>query len=481
MPGRQPFAGEPHAVVVLPAVDPTLGGEVELLELERAEFEAELGTSVELVPVDPGTGPRWLLEVDPEHQSPPSTWVEPPLIISRAADVGGLFEAMSLLRTAVRRGEPVEATDCSELGEAIERVVEEVGDTYPAFALRGLDWDEICARHVDRVRTAEDPLAALQTWLAELEDGHTWARAPAGNLPYAVHLDDGATFVRVREETAGHAAGIRSGWQLMSIDEAPVDAAGWLARAAAPPHARALIAGRRLLAGPIGVHRTLTALSPTGDVVSWSEAPMPFPSGDLVTWARLASGGAYMRISAWIAHQGIDEAIDAALSELRACGSLILDLRGNPGGNLVLAAKTRARFLREPTALGSIRYSIGAGELSQPFPLVGEPAAADQRWPGRLVVLTDPLTFSASEDFLLGLQGLDHVTVVGQPSGGGSGRARVMRLLPGMTLMVSTALTYDREGHCVEGAGIPIDVAATGSDDETLALAATLCPEVGSA
>jgi carboxyl-terminal processing protease len=75
-----------------------------------------------------------------------------------------------------------------------------------------------------------------------------------------------------------------------------------------------------------------------------------------------------------------------------------------------------------------------------------------------LIVLTDELTFSSSEDFLLGLQGLPHVAVVGRRSGGGSGRPRSLRLLPGWLLTVSTALTYDREGRCVEGAGIPVDV-----------------------
>ena len=74
--------------------------------------------------------------------------------------------------------------------------------------------------------------------------------------------------------------------------------------------------------------------------------------------------------------------------------------------------------------------------------------------------LTDALTLSASEDALLGLQGLPHVRVVGTPSGGGSGRPRTLRLLPGQTLTVSTALTYDRCGRCVEGAGIPVDVPA---------------------
>jgi carboxyl-terminal processing protease len=74
------------------------------------------------------------------------------------------------------------------------------------------------------------------------------------------------------------------------------------------------------------------------------------------------------------------------------------------------------------------------------------------------VVLTDPMTYSASEDFLLGLQGLPHVTVVGQRSGGGSGRPRTIRILPDMTITISTALTFDREGVCVENHGIPVDL-----------------------
>ena len=181
-----------------------------------------------------------------------------------------------------------------------------------------------------------------------------------------------------------------------------------------------------------------------------------------------------MRLSVWAAGHGVEEAIDAAFADLRGCDRLLLDLRGNGGGNLVLAAGTRARFLRERTELGAIRYTIARGEHTPKFPLVVEPAAAERRWPGRLVVLTDPLTFSASEDFLLGLQGLDHVTVVGEPSGGGSGRARALRLLPGMTLTISTALTYDRAGRCIEGAGIPVDVAVSGSDDAVLAHAETV-------
>jgi carboxyl-terminal processing protease len=316
-------------------------------------------------------------------------------------------------------------------------------------------------------------LPAFQQWLAELQDGHTWVWEPVGNLPYAVRVDETATFVRVPEGTDAYSVGVRPGWLLQAIDEVPVDATGWLARAAAPPHSRALIAGRRLLAGPVGAARALTAISPNGERATWTEQPTALPARELVTWCRLASGAGYVRVAAWTAGRGVEDELDAALTELAGSDVVVFDLRANPGGNLVLAAGTRDRFLRGRTVLGSIRYSIGGGEISDHVPIVGEPSER-VRWGGRLVVLTDQLTFSSSEDFLLGLQGLEHVRVVGRPTGGGSGRARALRLLAGMTLTVSTALTYDRDGHCVEGAGIPVDVTAGGSDADVLAVAETL-------
>jgi carboxyl-terminal processing protease len=142
---------------------------------------------------------------------------------------------------------------------------------------------------------------------------------------------------------------------------------------------------------------------------------------------------------------------------LRDAPSLVVDLRGNGGGDVTLARRFRDRFLRRAGRLGTVRYSLPGGGLSEPEPIDGEPAPEPKRWRGAVRFLTDPLTYSASEDALLGLQGLAHVEVIGEPSGGGSGRARSLRLLPGWRLTVSTALTYDREGRCVEGAGIPVD------------------------
>ncbi len=455
---------------MLPERDPTLGGRLALFELERAEFESELGAPVVFGTADPGTGPRWLLQLDPADDSPPQTsWdADAATIVSRGKDVEGLFDALNLCRTALRCGGRVEAVDSTTTEAAVDRVVAEVADTYPAFELRGLDWETICDRHVAEVvrAPAADRLAAFQRWLAELEDSHTWVSPGHANLPYVARVEPAlVTLVHVPPSTAGAAAGARAGWRLTGLDDEAPDAAGWLARTAAPPHSRPYLAGRRLLAGPAGTTRRLTAVGPGGREVSWEEEPTARPPDPTVVWRRLRSGAGYLRIAMWL--EGLDDEIEAGLFELRGCDRLILDLRWNPGGNLVLAARTRDRFLRARTTLGSIRYSVGDGRLSPPISLESKPPDESARWPGRLIVLTDELTFSSSEDFLLGLQGLEHVTVVGRPTGGGSGRPRSLRLLPGWRLTVSTALTYDRTGRCVEGAGVPVDLEVPSSHSDS--------------
>ncbi len=473
---RRPFAGAPEVAVVLPREGAALGEDDAralaqfraLLRQEWAELELELGAPVRFVDADPGAGPRFLIGpagCNPdlarerrERGDRAGLWFDRgrQLLVVDAPDLGGIGEAFSLLRTLALDGtDEVVVADCRDREEAIARLVAEVGRTYPSFALRGLDWGAIRARHADRVRAADDPLVAMQEWLAELQDAHTWVkpRPALVPLPYALWVEDGAArFARVPPGTAAWEAGVRPGDALLDVD-----AAGWWARTASTPHARPLLTGYRFLSGPPGVERTLAARSPRGDRRTWREVPALDPPFPLVIWRRLASGAVYLRVEAWRADRDVDDAIDAAFRDLAGAGRLIVDLRGNGGGSLVLARSFRDRFLHERTICGSVRFSDGTGGLAAPVPIVGEPAPAGRCWPGLVRFLTDPLTYSASEDALLGLQGLPHVRIVGEPSGGGSGRPRAFRLLPGLQLTVSTALTFDREGHCIEGAGIPVD------------------------
>lgn len=426
-----------------------------ILEREKVNLEAELGTSIRVVRADPGTGRRWVCRVDPGSDAPPLIRSRGEVIESLGRTRDELWSTFSLRHTWLRLGGEVRATDAADLAEAAGRIADEVWFSFPGFGLRRIDWPRICAVHAPRVLAAEDPFAACQEWVAMLEDGHTAVHSEPRPvpLPYVAAVRGRtARLLRVPEGTAAWAAGVRPGWRLSTGNAAAV-----ARRTAAPPHMHPYAAGRRLLSFPADEPVVLEARGPDGGRITWSERPTAEGPGELVSWRRLPTGAGYVAVRHWQAGAGVDDALDAALAELARCPGLVLDLRGNVGGNVVLALSARDRFLRAETLMGTVRYSLGR-HLSEPMPIVGTPAEGARRWPGRLVVLTDALTYSASEDFLLGLAGLDHVRVVGERSGGGSGRPRRVPLLPGWQLTISTVLTYDRSGRCVEGAGIPVDV-----------------------
>lgn len=436
-----------------------------LIAAARAALSRELGAEPRLVERDPGSGPRWLL--GPARAQPGLAELaggpcpRPTLILDRrrqllvsdAPDLAGVYETFGQLRALCRLQDGRhEVADCSGTEDMIARVREEVADTWPGFGLKGLTWSSLCERHAPRVRAAADPVDAVRRWLAELGDAHTGLRRSEipWRLPYEVHAGpDRAVLAQVPEGSAGHRAGARAGMALLDEALEPI----W-AVTGASPHQRPWLAGRRLLEGPPG-QRALAVRGPGGRRLAWTEPRRDPLAGPLVSLQRLPSGHALLRIALW--WPSAEAALDAAMERAMGAPGLIVDLRGNGGGNLPMAARFRDRFLRARTRLGTLRYTVPGGGLGPEEPLWGEPAPAHLRYPGPVRFLTDPLTYSASEDCLLGLQGLPHVRVLGQPSGGGSGRMRMLRFAPGWRLAISTALTWDRQRRCVEGRGIAVD------------------------
>lgn len=449
--------GYPAMRLVFPEGMPELAASLPLLRAERAEMEAVFGIPVSFVETDPGSGPRWIVHIDPEREDSRLTWDPETLVLtSHARDAEGLMTTFNELHSLVALDvDAVDDRPHATMADAVARLRREIAGTFPGFGIRNLDWEEITARHVPgdgEGMTFED----AQRWIAELGDAHTAIRRPVSvfHPPYAVELGpDSATIRRVREGSEAWQAGVRDGWTL-AID----DPAGWIARNGAPPHARGLTAGRRAIALEGVEQRSFAATGPDGRAITWSEHAVAPSLERVFSRRRHDARTGVMWLANWFTGVGFEDALDEALVALRGVRRLVLDLRGNTGGNLLLAMGTRRRFLRERTMLGTIRFTRGDGSLAEPVELWDEPSDDRVCWGGELVVLTDPLTYSASEDFLLGLQGLPHVTVIGQRSGGGSGRPRTIRLLDDMLVTISTALTFDRNGVCIEGHGIPVDI-----------------------
>jgi carboxyl-terminal processing protease len=365
-------------------------------------------------------------------------------------------DAFQLLRTAVRSGSRLTTPNLPEDAASIyERLAHEVWDTFPSFGLRGLDWPQMVEAHRANVLDQNASLESLQRWFAGFQDAHTWVKDSRINarLPYHAWIDEQAGWLTyVPTWSAAWEAGVRAGDTLLDVDHAD-----WWARTSATPRSRSLATGYRWLAGSLGSIRELRAVGPDGTIRSWHERYEPLPWNTPISWRVLPSGTGYLRIRGWSFAREWLGLVDATFTDLGDCPRLLVDLRGNVGGNLVTAQRFRDRFLPAETRLGSVQFSIGNGRLGEHSPLIGIPPHTG-RWQKPVRFLIDRSTYSASEDAVLGLNGLPHVQVVGEPSGGGSGRPRTIGLSKGLFATISTALTFDQNGHCIEANGLPVDL-----------------------
>lgn len=425
-----------------------------LLKQEHHEFEAVLG-----VPVHFGTstdgGPQWTAEAAGADEAPSLAWDPGTMrLVSRATDRQGLIETFSLLQTLahapVRR---VHAAPAVTVGDAVDRLRDECINTYPYFGLRGINRDAFCAEVISKQPSAWDDFVPwAKQWIAGLGDAHTAIVETGASLFHPLYTaevqDTGVRLLQVPPRTAAYAAGVRPGWVVRIHDPSAC-----LAVTGASPQQRARIAARRALAVE-GEARVFTAVDPmTSRSVSWTETAARPSLEDMLSVERNRSGALLLTLRAFDPEQDIESVFDEVAASANSSSRMVLDLRGNTGGNIMLANRLRDRFLRKHTTLGSVSFTDGRGGLSAPAPREADPASHG-RWPGRLLIVTDASTYSAAEDFILGLQGLEHVTVVGERTGGGSGRPRVVPLGPGCLLQISTAITYDRQGRPVEFFGL---------------------------
>lgn len=479
-PDQRPFAKLDRAFVLTPFAEgpdrEAVTNFVTLIEREHAELATELGcpltfgapsadeASAAHCLIGPASINPYLREVRQSLGVPDPgeahVWIdrERRIVIIDGPHIRNLSAAFQFLRTAIRSGASLTtATLPEDPSHLFSTIATEVQATYPAFPLRSLDWSDILGRHREAILASNASLPVLQRLFAELGDAHTWVRDGHvnGRWPYRLWVDGAsAIFTDVPTWSAGWDAGARPGDCLLDTDTRD-----WWSRTSATPRTRPTVTGYRLMSGHIGAERTFRVCSAGAGVITWTESCPALPWLEPVSWRIMPTGTGYLDIRGWLTSNEWSDAIETALKDLARCPRLIVDLRGNVGGSLIAAQAFRDRFLSSRTVLGSVRFSRGDGTLGDPHPVIGEPPCSGPLWTRPVRFLTDRQSYSATEDAILGLQGLPHVQVVGEPSGGGSGRPRTVPLTTGISASISTALTYDRGGRCIEGAGIPIDLA----------------------
>jgi len=155
------------------------------------------------------------------------------------------------------------------------------------------------------------------------------------------------------------------------------------------------------------------------------------------------------------------------LTYLRLCKGMILDIRGNGGGELTNVERLSQRFTNEKVLVGYMCHKTGTGhdDFSEPRAEYITPSF-DVRWQKPVVLLVNRSCYSAANTFVRNMKEMPQVVVMGDKTGGGSGLPFSSELPIGWSVRFSASPSFDAQMQHIEF-GIEPDISA--QLDEALA------------
>lgn len=178
-------------------------------------------------------------------------------------------------------------------------------------------------------------------------------------------------------------------------------------------------------------------------------------------------GVGYLAITSW-SPDLMGPALEA-LDAWRAAPGIVIDVRANGGGDELAARSVAARFASEPAVYSKNQYREGEG-FGPVMERKIEPAPAEQRCKGRVVVLMGPACMSTCESFLLMMRHGAKAPLVGGRSRGSSGNPKPCDLGNGVTAVLPSWRDLLPDGTVLEGVGVEPDeaVSPAGGGDAVL-------------
>ena len=160
-----------------------------------------------------------------------------------------------------------------------------------------------------------------------------------------------------------------------------------------------------------------------------------------------------------------DREMSAAIEQLQREGmlGLLLDLRGNPGGRLMVAANIAELFLHHGQRILSVESRRGEADII-------EAAEVDGGYFGPLVVLIDGASASASEVLAGALRDHHRAVLVGARSYGKGSVQSVYQFRSGEALKLTTARYLLPEGEAINGSGVQPDIEVEVADRDRVLL-----------
>jgi carboxyl-terminal processing protease len=342
--------------------------------------------------------------------------------------------------------------------KTFEKVWETVRDKFYDPDFNGVDWNKVHERYaprVESVKTDAELYDLLNDMLGELHTSHLLVFPPDAlkstrMLPASVGIgvetiDNKIVVTGVLPGSSAEQVGLRPGFVITRIDGAPVTTPGWT---------RALLDG----APQTRVSLEYMDEGDTPHTVTLKRQPLQGllkdKIGGLSAYAlfkekRLDGGVGYIRFSGFIT--GLEARIQAAVESMHDAPGLIIDLRGNGGGDSQIGRDLAGMLFDKPTQLMLTRKRHGEDNSYRARP-------SKNPYLGLVVILVDEDSGSASEEFAAGMQEAGRAFVVGKKTAGALMEAGFAKLPTGAYLQYAAAQPRTPKGVVIEGRGVIPDL-----------------------
>ena len=162
-----------------------------------------------------------------------------------------------------------------------------------------------------------------------------------------------------------------------------------------------------------------------------------------------------------------EAAIDQIIKEFKDAKAIVVDVRGNGGGDDRVGKLIADRFADRKRLYMKTAIRNGARHDDfTPWKYWYVEPGGPLQFTKPVILLTHRFSVSAAENFTLAMRVLPHVTVVGDATSGVFADVYGDRMPNGWSFRVSFKLFIDLSGFCWEGIGVPADIRETNTKQD---------------